>query len=92
MYFTKIPGVMPDEVRDTVRMYLDGKIQQWFARADGRGVMFLMNCASVAEAKALTDQLPLVKANLAVFEFTALGPLTPLRLLIGPPAAAAGKP
>jgi hypothetical protein len=32
---SKIPGVMPQEVRDTVRLYLDGKIQQWYARADG---------------------------------------------------------
>jgi hypothetical protein len=83
---SKIPGVMPQEIRDTVRLYLDGKIQQWWARADGRGVVFVLNVRTVAEAKALTDTLPLSKANLADFEYTALTPLTPLRLLLTDPA------
>lgn len=78
---------MPEEVRATVKLYLDGKIQQWYSRSDGRGVLFVMNCSTVAEAKAPTDALPLAKANLATFEFTALGPLTPLRLLLAEPAA-----
>ena len=78
--------VMPDEIRATVRLYLDGKIQQWYSLSDGKGVVFLMNCASVAEAKALMDGLPLSKANMANLEFTALSPLTPLRLLLGDPS------
>jgi hypothetical protein len=66
-------------------MYLDGKIQQWYARSDGKGVVFIMNCTTVAEAKALTDTLPLSKNSLANFEYTALGPLTPLRMLLTEP-------
>jgi hypothetical protein len=80
--------VMPNEVRDTVKLYLDGKIQQWWARGDGRGVVFILNCASVAEAKALTDTLPLSRANYATFEYVALTPLTPLRMLIAEPPSA----
>jgi hypothetical protein len=83
-----IMNVMPNEVRDTVKLYLDGKIQQWWARGDGRGVVFILNCASVAEAKALTDTLPLSKANYATFEYVALTPLTPLRMLIAEPPSA----
>lgn len=83
---SKIPGVMPQEIRDTVRLYLDGKIQQWYARADGRGVMFILSVATIADAKALTDTLPLSKAGLATFEYTALTPLTPLRILLTDPA------
>ena len=79
--------VMPDEVRATVRLYLDGRIQQWFSRGDGRGVIFIMNSTTVADAKALMETLPLSKANLANLEFTPLGPLTPLRVLIAPPVA-----
>ncbi len=78
---------MPEEIRATVKLYLDGKIHQWYSRSDGRGVLFVMNCSTVAEAKALMDALPLAKANLATFEFTALSPLTPLRLLLAEPAA-----
>ncbi|HEX7140059.1 MAG TPA: hypothetical protein VF219_19565 [Vicinamibacterales bacterium] len=83
----QVMRVLPDEVRATVKLYLDGKIQQWFSRSDGRGVLFIMNCSTVAEAKALMDELPLSKANLVNLEYTALGPLTPLRALIAAPPA-----
>jgi hypothetical protein len=78
---------MPDEVRETVKLYLDGKIQQWYSRSDGRGVVFILNCGTVDEAKAMMNSLPLAKANLANFEFTALGPLSPLRFLLATPDA-----
>jgi hypothetical protein len=83
----QLMSVMPNEVRATVKLYLDGKIQQWYSRSDGRGVIFILNCASAAEAKALMDQLPLAKADLATFEYTPLSPLTPLRMLIADPPA-----
>jgi len=79
--------VMPTEVRETVALYLDGKIQQWYARGDGKGVVFLLDCKTVDEAKAILETLPLVKENFASFEYMPLGPLTPLRLLLTPPAA-----
>lgn len=78
----QIGKTMADEVRETLKAYLDGKIQQWYARADGRGVVFILNAASVADARAVMDSLPLAKAGLVNLEFTALGPLTPLRRLI----------
>jgi hypothetical protein len=78
----QINPVMQEEVQDIVRLYLAGKIEQWYARGDGKGVVFLMNCASVDEAKALLDALPLAKHNFASFDYMPLGPLSPLRLLI----------
>lgn len=78
--------VMPDEVRDTVLAYLDGKIQQWFARADGRGVVFILNVHTVDEAAGVMNALPLGKAKLADFAYTPLTPLTPLRRLLAAPA------
>jgi hypothetical protein len=80
-----IAKVMPQEVRDTVVLYLDGKIQQWYARADGRGVVFVLNAKSVEEAKAMTEQLPLMKAGLVTFDYLALTPLAPLRALVSQP-------
>jgi len=82
---TQITKTMPDEVRATVKLYLDGRIQQWYARADGRGVMFILNVTDAAAAKALMDDMPLSKANLANYEYIALGPLTPLRSLLARP-------
>lgn len=81
-----VARTMPAEVRDTVEAYLDGRIQQWFARADGTGVVFIVAAPSAAAAKAIMDTLPLAKANLADFTYTALTPLTPLRRLLTPPA------
>ncbi len=32
----QVMKIMPAEIRATVPLYLDGKIQQWFTRGDGR--------------------------------------------------------
>jgi hypothetical protein len=76
--------VLPEEVKATVRLHLDGKIQQWYGRADNRGVVFILNATSVDEAKKITADLPFEKAGIATFEYIALTPLTPLRVLLGP--------
>lgn len=44
-------AVMPHEVPATVNMYLDGKIDQWWTRQDGRGPVFLLNVNTVNEAR-----------------------------------------
>ncbi len=78
----QIMPLMQQEVKDTVRLYLDGKIDQWFVRRDQNGVVFLLNAASVSEAQGLLEKLPLGKAKLLEFEFIPLGPLAPLGLLL----------
>ena len=74
----QVMKIMPAESRATVPLYLDGKIQQWFTRGDGRGVIFLLNCKDVAEARALIEGLPLSKENLMDEQFIPVGPLLPL--------------
>jgi hypothetical protein len=81
-----ITPVMQREVRDTVRLYLAGKLDQWFVRRDQNGVVFLLNVSSIAEARALLEKLPLGEAKLMAFDLIPLGPLTPLGLLIQDPA------
>jgi hypothetical protein len=78
----QVMEIMPAEIRATVPLYLDGKIQQWFTRGDGRGVIFLLNCTDVAEARALIESLPLSKENLMDEQFIPVGPLLPLRILL----------
>jgi hypothetical protein len=78
----QIMKIMPAEIRATVPLYLDGNIQQWFTRGDGRGVIFLLNCKDVAEAQALIESLPLSKANLVDEQFIPVGPLLPLGILL----------
>jgi hypothetical protein len=74
--------IMPHEVPDTLRIYLAGKIDQWWSRQDGPGAVFLMNVTTVAEARELLENLPLVKAKLLTFELVPLGPLRPLHQLL----------
>jgi hypothetical protein len=74
--------MMPAEIRATVPPNLDGKIQQWFTRGDGKGVIFIRNCKDVAEARALIESLPLSKENLMDEEFIPVGPLLPLGTLL----------
>ena len=45
--------MMPEEVRATVQIYLDGKVRQWYSRSDGKGVIFILNCSSVSEAQTI---------------------------------------
>jgi len=77
----KLAPHMQTEVPATLQHYLDGKIEQFWFR-EGAGPIFLMDVASVDEAKAALDTLPLVKAELITYEFMPVGPLKPLGRLI----------
>jgi len=80
--------VFPDEVKATVRLYLQGKIKQWYSRSDRSGVIFIMDCKDIAEARALLEELPFGKAKLLEFDFIPLSPLAPLGMLLGDAPAA----
>jgi hypothetical protein len=79
----QIMSVMPAEIRATVRLYLDGEIRQWYSKADGRSVIFVLGVRSVEQAQAIMDTLPLSKEDLMDHEYVPVGPLVPLALLLG---------
>jgi hypothetical protein len=79
----QIMAVIPSEIRATVKLYFDGKIQQWYSRGDGKGVIFLVEAKTVDEAQALMETLPLAKEQLMDHEYIPVGPLMPLRALMG---------
>src|ERR1700719_1405508 len=79
----QILNVMPAEIRATVRLYLDGKIRQWYSRGDGRGVVLFLDVKTVDEAHQVMATLPLSKENLMDHEYIPVGPLLPLGGLIG---------
>ena len=78
----RVMAIMPAEIRATVQLYLDGKIREWYSREDGRGGVFLLNTADVAEARSIMETLPLAKEHLLDHEYIPVGPLMPLRLLM----------
>jgi len=81
----QVMAVMPAEIRETVQLYLNGKIREWYSRGDGRGVVLLLDTRDVAEAHTIMESLPLAKENIMDHEYIAVGPLLPLRLLMTKP-------
>ena len=81
----QVMAVMPAEIRQTVQLYLNGKVREWYSRGDGRGVVFLLDTRDVTEAQAIMEGLPLAKENLVDDEYIGVGPLLPLRLLMANP-------
>jgi hypothetical protein len=79
----QIMALIPEEIRATVKLYLDGKIREWYSRGDGRGVVFLVDAKSEDEARALIETLPLAKEQLMDHEYIPVGPLMPMRALLG---------
>ena len=82
----QIMAVIPAEIRATVNLYFDGKIRQWYSRGDGRGVIFLVDAKTEDEARTVMETLPLAKEQLMDYEYIPVGPLMPLKALIGPGA------
>jgi hypothetical protein len=80
----QIMAIMPSEIQATVKLYFDGKIRQWYSRGDGKGVIFLVDARTVDEARALMETLPLAKEQLMDHEYIPVGPLMPLKALMGP--------
>lgn len=76
-------AILPHEVRDTVDLYLNGKIEQWYSLSEKRGVVFILNVTDVNAAHELLEKLPLGQAHLMSFELIPIGPLSPLRQLQG---------
>ena len=81
-------AILPMEVRETAKLYLDGKIDQWYSLQEKRGVAFILNVTDIAAAHDMLEKLPLGQAHLMSFELIPLGPLNPLRQLLGVPAGA----
>lgn len=77
-----LPAVLAREVPATLELYLAGKIDDWYAKPDQTGVVFVLNVTTVEAAKALLEPLPLGQAGMMTFELTPLGPLQPLGRLL----------
>ena len=77
----QIMSVIPEEIQATVKLYLDGKIREWYSRGDGKGVVFLVEAKTEDEARSVMETLPLAKQQLMDHQYIPVGPLMPLRAL-----------
>ena len=71
---SQVFAVLPEEVRETVDLYLDGKIEQWYSLQGKRGVAFIINVTDPAVAHEMLEKLPLGKAHMMSFELIPIGP------------------
>jgi hypothetical protein len=78
----QIMKIIPAEIRATVKLYLDGKIRQWYSRGDGRGVVLFLDVKTIDEAHAIIDALPLSRESLMDHDYIPVGPLLPLANLV----------
>ena len=76
-------AILPKEVKETVDLYLAGKIDQWYSLQGRPGVAFILNVTDVAAAHEMLEKLPLGQAHFMSFELIPLAPLNPLRQLQG---------
>jgi len=53
----QIKEIFPKEVQATLRLYLDGKIDQWWIRQTQTGPVFLLNVTSLEQARALMEKV-----------------------------------
>ena len=79
----QIMALIPQEIRATTRLYLDGKIREWYSRGDGKGIVFLLEAETEDEARAIMETLPLAKEQLMDSQYIPVGPLMPLKALVG---------
>jgi hypothetical protein len=77
----QVMAVIPEEIKATAKLYLDGKIRQWYSRGDGKGVVFVVDAKTEDEARAIIETLPLAKEHLMDHQYIPVGPLMPLRAL-----------
>lgn len=92
-YDLPMPGASQDKVMPYVvdesavvwDLHAKGIIREMYFRTDHPGAVFMLECASIDEARLALDSLPLVKAGLIQFEFVPLGPFVPLQVLWGKP-------
>src|SRR5260221_14543848 len=73
---TQVFAVLPEEVRETVDLYLDGKIEQWYSLPGKRGVAFIIKVTDPAVvAHEKLEKLPLGIAHMMNFELIPIDPL-----------------
>jgi hypothetical protein len=79
----QIMNLIPEEIRATTKLYLEGKIREWYSRGDGKGIVFLLDAKTEDEARAVMESLPLAKEQLMDAQYIPVGPLMPLSVLLG---------
>lgn len=78
----KIRPFLEAEVKHAWKLYKEGTVREMYARQDQRlGVVFVLECSSVDEAREILDELPFVRERFIDFEIIPLGPFPYFEML-----------
>ena len=70
----KIQPHLEAEVKHAWKLYKEGTVREMYNCQDRRlGVVFILECSSVDEARKTLDELPFVRGKLIDFEIIPLG-------------------
>ncbi len=64
------------EVEHAWRLYKEGTFREMYDRQDGPGVVIVLECGSVDEARGALAGLPLVREKVIDFEIVPLAPFS----------------
>jgi hypothetical protein len=79
---TPAPTLALQEQQATLKLYLNGKVEQFWLREDGKGVIFLMAASTRAEVAELVRKLPYSQAGAIRFDLIPVGPMMPFIWLL----------
>jgi hypothetical protein len=73
----KIQPHLEAEVKYAWKLYKEGTVREMYNCQDRPlGVVFVLECSSVDEARKVLDELPVVREKLIDFEIIPLGPFS----------------
>jgi hypothetical protein len=72
--FEKMQPHLEAEVKFAWKLYKEGVVREMYDRQDRTGVVFVLECGSVDEARRNLDELPFVREKLIDFEIIPLEP------------------
>ena len=69
------------EVKHAWKLYKEGTVREMYDRQDRRGVVFVLECRGVDEARKSLDELPYVRERLIDFDLIPLEPFSYFEML-----------
>ena len=78
----KIEAKLRDETSQIWRLYVDGFIREWYDRKDKPEAVLVLESPTVDTARAILDELALVRAGLIEFDLIPLIPCRSLETLM----------
>ena len=83
----KLQPYLEEEVRVAWKLYKAGTVREMYDRPDRLGVVFVLECSSVDEARRSLEELPFVREQLIAFEYIRIEPFAYFESLYREPLA-----